>query len=266
MTYAEETAAATAADAQPAEEAAQAEGGDAAATDEAKGQQFMDSAKELQEKLAQLKALLDAKGDNADPGLKEKLSGLESQLSSLGLDGLSGGSAGAANDPELTRLLVACSDMAMRRVGIQRPSTLGSLRRLVDNKLPPADAAKDELWRMVAVCVNELTEADFSAFKAGKLRLLPKTHVEASQKPEAEKQVLELQPHVWDELRQVAQVRLDELVGGDGKQLPMGAAYLAFIPIGGMVLFMLKLYKDSQRAQEEKDSAKRKKRSGSKSD
>jgi len=126
--------------------AAPAEGGEAAASedsaegDEEKGAAFVDSARELQEKLAQLKALLDAKGEGADPGLKEKLAGLESQLSSLGLDSLTGG--GAGSNPELTEFLGACVAMSMRRAGMQRPATLGALRKLVENKLPPAEAAK----------------------------------------------------------------------------------------------------------------------------
>merc|ERR1719253_303812 len=54
----------------------------------AKAEAFVDSAKELNEKLAQLKALLDAKGEGADPALKERLQGLQQQLQGLGLDGL----------------------------------------------------------------------------------------------------------------------------------------------------------------------------------
>merc|ERR1719163_951729 len=83
------------------EEGAAGEGGEGGEgqTDEEKGQAFADSAKELQEKLAQLRALLDAKGEGADPGLKEKLAGLESQLKGLGLEELTGG--GTQNSPEL---------------------------------------------------------------------------------------------------------------------------------------------------------------------
>lgn len=234
---------------------AKADSGDAAAepeagTDEEKGQQFVDSARELQEKLAQLKALLDAKGDSADPGLKEKLSGLEAQLGSLGLDGLTGG----GSNPELTEFLSACVAMSMRRAGMQRPATLGALRKLVDNKLPPAEAAKNEFWRMVGVCVGEMQEGEFADFKAGKMKILPKAYVEQSKKPEGEQKVLEIDQQVWDELRKISQGLLGELTGGPGEKPPFAVGYLAMIPVAGAVAFLAKLFWDMKKREEEKGS------------
>lgn len=254
--------------AQESEEApaAEAESTDAATeeggTDEQKGQQFVDSAKELQEKLAQLKALLDAKGDSADPGLKEKLSGLEAQLGSLGLDGLTGG---GGSSPELTKFLGACVAMSMRRAGMQRPATLSALRRLAEGKMPPEEAAKNEFWRMVGVCVGEMKEDEFADFNAGKVKILPKAYVDLSKKPEGEQKVLEIDAQVWDELKKVSAGLLQELTGGGAAEKPPFAiGYLAMIPVIGAVAFLGKLFLDMQKREDEKQK-KASKREGKKS-
>jgi len=239
-----------------AEGEAKAEGDDAPAEgeakegEEAKGQQFVDSARELQEKLGQLKALLDAKGEGADPGLKEKLAGLEDQLKGLGLDGLTGG--GGPN-PELTEFLGACVAMSMRRAGMQRPATLSALRKLVDNRLPPAEAAKNELWRMVGVCVGDFREDEFADFKAGRMKILPKSYVDESKKPEAEKKVMEIDAQVWEELRKISKGLLEEMQGPVGPPPAFNASYLAMIPVGLMMAFMGKLFYDMQKRNAEKD-------------
>jgi len=249
-----------------AEAAAPAEGEEAAAegsegSDEEKGQKFVDSAKELQEKLGQLKALLDAKGEGADPGLKDRLAGLESQLKDLGLDGLTGG---GGSNPELTEFLGACVAMSMRRAGMQRPATLGALRKLVENKLAPADAAQNELWRMVAVCVADFREDEFSDFKAGRIKILPKSYVDASKKPEAEKKVMEIDAQVWDELRKISDGLLTELSGGGNTEKPpFNAAYLAMIPLGIVFAYLGKSFMDMQKRGEEK--SKKGKKEGKKS-
>jgi hypothetical protein len=233
--------------------------GENAEGDEAKGQAFVDSAKELQDKLGQLKALLDAKGEGADPALKERLSGLEDQLKTLGLDGLTGGGASESN-PALTEFLSGCVALAMRRVGIQRPATLGALRKLAEKKLPPAEAAKVELWRMVAVCVADFTEDEYADYKAGKMKMLPKALVDASKKPEAEQKVLEIEAGHWEELRKISAGLLKELVGdkGDNKP-PVFYGLLAMIPLGLMIAFIAKLYRDMQKNQEGKKAKKDKK-------
>merc|ERR1719359_64343 len=103
----------------------------------------------------------------------------------------------------------------MRRVGIKKPSTIGALRRLADGKLPPEEAAKIDLYRMVGVCVNEFTEEELSQFKAGTLTMLPKIHVDASKKPAAEEYVKGLDANIWKELRTIAGGLVRELVGDD---------------------------------------------------
>jgi len=267
-----EAPAADAADVQVTEggEAAAAEGGEVAAAeggeakeegspDEAKGQEFVDSARELQEKLGQLRALLDAKGEGADPALKERLQGLESQLKTLGLDGLGGGVAGA--NPELTEFLGACVAMSMRRVGMQRPATLGALRKLVQGKLPPAEAAKNELWRMVAVCITDFKEDELQSYKSGKVKILPKVYVDESKKPEAEKKVLEIDDQVWEELRKISDGLLLELQGdpANAEKPPFSIAYLFFIPFLGAIGFLAYLFMNMQNDKETKNAKKEKK-------
>merc|ERR1719327_2057576 len=96
-----------------------------------------------------------------------------------------------------------CVAMSMRRVGVKRPSTLGILKRLADGKMTKEEASKVDLIKMVGTCVNEFTEQELKDFKAGKLQVLPKAYVEASKKPEAEKNVLEIEDGIWKELQKI---------------------------------------------------------------
>jgi len=241
------------------DEAAVAEAG----TDEEKGAAFVDSARELQEKLGQLKALLDAKGEGADPGLKERLAGLENQLKGLGLDGLGGAAMGVGENKELAEFLGACVVMSMRRAGMQRPSTLGALRQLVNKKLTPAEASKTELWKMVGVCVGDFKEDEFASYKAGRIKTLPKAYVDAAKAPEAEKKVLEIEDQVWEELRRISEGLLKELVGSQGdadsQNVPSNVAYVMMIPFivicGLMAYGFMNMQKSNN---EKKDKASKK--------
>jgi len=224
-----------------------AAGEEVAGTEEEKGQKFVDSARELQEKLGQLKALLDAKGEGADPGLKEKLAGLEDQLKSLGLDSITGGGEVGSNK-ELTEFLGACVAMSMRKIGLQRPSTLSALRRLVDNNMSPEEASKNEMWRMVGVCVGEFREDEFVNFKQGKIKILPKAYVDASKKPEAEQKVMEIDAQVWAELKKISEKLLKDMLGtAPAEKPPLKSAYVAMVFLFIMIAGMGKLFIDMQR-------------------
>jgi len=256
---AEAAAGADVAPAAEGEAAAAGEGEEVAGTEEEKGQKFVDSARELQEKLGQLKALLDAKGEGADPGLKEKLAGLEDQLKSLGLDSITGGGAVGSN-PELTEFLGACVAMSMRKAGMQRPSTLSALRRLVDDKMTPEEASKNELWRMVGVCVGEFREDEFVNYKAGKVKMLPKAYVDASKKPEAEAKVMEIDAQVWAELKKISEKLLKEIVGTKPAEKPAEfASYVAMVPLFLIFAFLGKMFIDMQRRKGEEKEKKPKK-------
>ena len=96
---------------------------------------FADSARELQEKLAQLKGLLAAKGGGIDPALKDRLDGLSNQLTGLGIsaegaDGAMAQVAGGIDNKEAEKFVATCVTLAMKRAGIRRPTTLGALRQL----------------------------------------------------------------------------------------------------------------------------------------
>jgi len=256
---AEAAAGADAAPAAEGEAAAAGEGEEVAGTEEEKGQKFVDSARELQEKLGQLKALLDAKGEGADPGLKEKLAGLENQLKSLGLDSITGGGEVGSNK-ELTEFLGACVAMSMRKIGLQRPSTLSALRRLVDNNMSPEEASKNELWRMVGVCVGEFREDEFVNYKAGKVKMLPKAYVDASKKPEAEAKVMEIDAQVWAELKKISEKLLKEIVGTKPAEKPAEfASYVAMVPLFLIFAFLGKMFIDMQRRNGEEKEKKPKK-------
>lgn len=235
---------------EPAAEAAgEAEDPEAAA----KAQEYLNSANDLQDKLAQLKALLDAKGADADPQLKERLAGLEKQLGSLGLGSLTGSSG---SSPELTEFLSACVAMTVRRVGLQRPSTLSALSRVADGKMSREDAKQNDVWRMVATCIGQFTEDEFEQYKAGQVASLPKSYVELAKKPEAEAAVGELDDSVWGELKTIAGSLVKELSAGK-EAPPLFYGTIALIPFGLAMAFLAKKFFDMQSRHEDKDKKKK---------
>lgn len=227
---------------------------------EAQAKAFADSAGELQEKLAQLKSLLDKKGENADPQLKERLKGLESQLDSLGL-GLGGGAS-----KELTEFLGGCVAMSLRRAGARRPSTLGALRQMAKGRLEPAEAANTELWRMCSVCIADLTDVELGQFKAGKLTVLPQAMADKANKPEGKEAVTAMEASIYKELKVVADALLTTFAGDDeGTGVPAYAGLIAGIPIAAIFAFLGKKFMDMQKREEEAQAKKALKKEGKKS-
>jgi len=219
---------------------------------EAKAQEYMNSANDLQDKLAQLKALLDAKGEGADPELKARLAGLESQLSSLGLGSLTGGPTAGVSSPELTEFLSACVAMTVRRAGLQRPSTLNALASVADGKMAPADAKQNDIWRQVATCIGQFTEDEFEQFKAGQLSALPKSYVELAKKEDGDKALSDLDEGVWKELSTIAAGLVKELGAGKEKP-PVFYGLIACIPAGLAVIFLTKKFLDMQNSHKERE-------------
>jgi len=236
------------ASAPPAEPAAEAPDGDA----EAKAQEYMNSANDLQDKLAQLKSLLDAKGEGADPELKARLAGLEQQLGSLGLGSLTGGPTAGVSSPELTEFLSACVAMTVRRAGLQRPSTLNALASAADGKMTPAAAQQNDIWRQVATCISQFTEDEFEQFKAGQLSALPKSYVELAKKEDGEKALDDLDEGVWKELSTIAAGLVKELGAGKEKP-PVFYGLIACIPAGLAVVFLTKKFLDMQSSHKERE-------------
>lgn len=230
---------------------------DAQVSDEAKGQEFADSAKELQEKLAQLKALLDAKGEGTDPALQERLAGLQNQLETLGLGDLSN-MGGLQRSPELSEFVQTCIALSVRKAGMNRPSVIGALRRLGDDKMSMQEAAQIDLYRLFAVCANELTEEEHQNFKKSKLAVMPKAYVDAAKKPEAEALVTGLDAAIWAELKVIAGGLSKELGGrrddSTGPSVMWGV--VAFVPMSLVIGFLTKKFIDMQKSQEEKKDKK----------
>lgn len=226
------------------------------------GAQLEDSANELSQKLEQLKALLDAKGDGADPELKAKLAGLQGQLSALGLGdlGLGNSDSSLPDSKELTEFLTGCVMMSMKRLGESRQSTLAALRLLTRNKLTPSEASEMDMWRLTATCINELTEQELQQFKSGKLKKIPASYVELSKKAEAGKQVVDLEENIWTQLRTISLA----IVGSpeDQPQQPFYLGLVAAIPLLAAFAFLGKKFMDMQT---EKSKPKQKKREGKKS-
>jgi len=239
-----------AAPASEVEAAVAPEGADAAAAET-----IVDSAKELSEKLGQLKALLDKKGDAADPVLKERLEGLEQQLSGLGLSSLV--NPEQASSPELREFLGSCVMMSLRRAGAQRPATLGALSRLADKETTMARAGDFEFVRMVAICVNELTDDELKEIKTGKLTVLPKGLAAKAAEPESKAEVLKIEAPVWAELQVVAAAMQKQLVGdAEAQRPPIMQGLAAAVPVLGMIIFMVSKFREMQKRETAKQEKK----------
>jgi len=230
-------------------------------------QQYMDSAQELQEKLTLLQKLLDAKGEGVDPELKEKMDSLKGSLSSLGftmngvqdsLGGLAEGQTAITNE-----LATGCLAMSVHRAGARRLSTLEGLRRFASLEIKPEDAKSIELVKLVAVCINEISQADIDDLKAGKAKALPKNLADKA-KTEGEAHVLAFNSADWGMLRRAAKEMSGSLnrKKDDGGQWTPG--FLAAIPVGCAVLFLTKKFLDMNREKAEAEEAKQRKKADKK--
>jgi hypothetical protein len=234
---------------------------EADANSAATAETIVDSAKELSEKLGQLKALLDKKGDAADPVLKERLEGLEQQLSGLGLSSFV--NPEQASSPELREFLGSCVMMSLRRAGAQRPATLSALARLADKETTMERAGDFEFVRMVAICVNELTDDELKEIKTGRLTVLPKGLAAKAAEPESKAEVLKIEAPVWAELQVVAAAMQKQLVGdAEAQRPPIMQGLAAAVPVLGMIIFMgskfLEMQKREAAKQDKKHSRKHK--------
>lgn len=245
-------------------EEAEAAGEDAAASpqdDEEKAQQFVDSAKELQDKLGQLKELLAMKGEGADDDMKERLQNLEKQLDSLGLDSLTGAMSGNDYGPELGNFLGACVGMVMKRMGPRKPTTTGALRRLAQEGFTREQAKEIEFGRMVAVCISDLTDQELKQYKSGSLKVLPQAMADTAAKLDSKSYLDNIEDVIWVELKKVCQGLVKEL-GGDDVSQPASNFFglLALVPILGAAGFLTKKFMDMQKEAETQKSNKKSKK------
>lgn len=249
----------------PQDEAPQAQDEAAEGAPPAAPVNFAESAKELQEKLAQLKGLLDKRGGAVDPALKERLDGLTKQLAGLGFAGAAAdGAMSRAGNKEADKFIANCITMSLKRAGMRRPSTLGALRRLASGKLTVEEATGMEFVRLVAVCITGLSDAELKQFNDGKLDKLPKALADKAASSEGKKEVLNLEkelPGAWEMLARVAAPLYDSVSGasGAGQRPPVLYGLLAGIPALLMVGFLAKKFLDMQKGKNEKEERKKEK-------
>jgi hypothetical protein len=225
---------------------------------------FSNSAKEVQDKLGQLRALLDQRGDSADPKLKEQLEQLEAQLKGLDLSSLANP---AGSDEGVTKLMGACAMLSVKRAGAQRPSTMAGLRRLSDSSLSKQDAADSEISRMIVACVNELTGDQLDQYTGGALQMLPKEIANKASTPEARDYLTQLDDTLWGHLQVTAKTLYEQLReqrgGGEDLATSNYIGLLALLPMVAIALFIGKKFYDMQQMQGAKKDKSSKKKKGS---
>lgn len=181
-----------------------------------------DNHAELQQKLGQLKALLDAKGGDLNAEQKELLSKL-GDLDQYA-DSTSGTEQGEAKQregddvaelgasPELNEILSTCVTLSMSHFGSRhRSTTMGSLKRLAEGDLPPSSAATlNKFWRMVAVCITEITEDDIAQSKSGEVAALPPSWVAKASDKSSKELVAGLDLQMWVGLQGIASAVLEK--------------------------------------------------------
>lgn len=157
-----------------------------------------ESAEEFAAKMKQLKALLKAKGENADPALLKQLEGLQGQLEKLGMADM------LSDEPkeENAELLTACTVMSVKRIGATRMSLLENLRKSGEDEITKEEAKDIDLFRQTCVCINELTQGDLDDYRANheRMRILPGKMAGQAQR-EGDKCVMELEDGLFEQLK-----------------------------------------------------------------
>lgn len=258
---AEEAAAEAAAEAAPAaDESAKAPAEGEAAAEEESPKDFAASMQELQDKMGQLKGLLEKRGD-VDPALRERLEGLTKQLNGLGIGG---GDGGAAARKAEQSVLTACLTLSLASAGPKKSSTFKAMGRLASGRVTKEEAADMELMKLVAVCVTGLSDKEYKKYTAGNLFTLPKHLTDKAAGKTARDEVLALESeieNVWKQIGDIAKPLYDTMREATGKgALPMWYGLVAAVPLIGAVGFLGKKFFDLQKSQEAAAEAKRLKR------
>lgn len=225
--------------------------------DTAKAKQIMSSAEELQEKLGQLNALLEMKGDSVDPALKERLDGLKKQLAGLGL----GDTASTwTNSKDAQELYGQCIVLSMKRMGMRRPATLNGVAKLADPKTTKEAASTNDFIRMVATCLTDIEVEELNDAKKGRLAQLPKKMATKAASSEGRQAVLSLENEMWSSLQEVAAAFNKENKGdqdpANAPPVKMGlAAMVVFFAIVGVLgkKFMDMQNKSTEKKEKKKD-------------
>jgi len=210
-------------------------------------------------KLGALSDLMKARPGGVDKDLEEKVAGLRKQLEQLGLDmgkfdkvdgksfveGVpefgSGEGENLEGDLEVKRLISACVSMSMKRAGAKKPTTTGALRRLGAG-LTKEEAKDMEVVKLIASCINEISDAEYNLYKQGALSSLPKAMVKKALGPSGAEQVLAVEEDIWVEVQNVTgevvkrfgEVFQDKNVNvapGEAGSTASRAGFLAFVPL-----------------------------------
>lgn len=152
---------------------------------------------ELREKLDEVNALIAARGGEVDQDTLDKVEGLERQLEALELQHVEL----ALNASRVPACMVMS---AKRQGGLRNAGVKAALRGLAEDTLPVAEAAKMDLYRMIAVCIASVSVKDLEDFRDGKLLHLPDAYAEQAAGLEGEAQVAELFVEDWKYLSQLA--------------------------------------------------------------
>lgn len=205
----------------------------------------------MREKLDEVKALIAARSGDMDQDTLDKVESLERQLDAL--------------ESQHTELALnasrvpACMAMSARRQGgLRNASVEAALRGLAEGTLPVAEAARMDLYRMIAVCIANVSVKDLEDFRDGKLPHLPDAYAERAEGPEGEAQVAELFVEDWEYLSQLAVHFLPQpgfsLFGRFGSS-PPPMLFLMFllVPFVNLLRYFSAAYHErSQRKQEAK--------------
>lgn len=255
----------------PAPANVDSEGGDVPADGEAAPEaglaSMVDSMAELQQKLGQLKKLVDDRtGD--DPAMKERMEGLMKQLEGLGLGDLaSQGKAASEKDRKAeVQVMTACLSLSLQSAfPTRRSSSLSTLKRMASGKMTKEEASGLPVMRMVAVCIKDLSNDEFKKFTHGKLTSLPDALKAKAALPESKEQVLKLEediPSIWEEmLATVAapmEIAAQEAADKEPKPpVPSSYGLLALVPLLLIAAFLGKKFLDMQNAQRSREEQKK---------
>eukprot|EP00405_Crypthecodinium_cohnii_P029191 CAMPEP_0206498202 /NCGR_PEP_ID=MMETSP0324_2-20121206/50798_1 /ASSEMBLY_ACC=CAM_ASM_000836 /TAXON_ID=2866 /ORGANISM="Crypthecodinium cohnii, Strain Seligo" /LENGTH=282 /DNA_ID=CAMNT_0053984233 /DNA_START=157 /DNA_END=1005 /DNA_ORIENTATION=+ len=215
----------------------------------------LDSAGELNEKLAQLQALLKERGATTDMAdLQEKLASLQGQLAGLGIGGANAG----GQDDELREFINKCMVFALRKSGIGRSTSMSTFKKIAEPGSTVQDVIDSEFMKLSSVCILEATSEEHSLFKEGKLQRLPDKMVERAKAEDIKDVILQgIDDQLWGIMKSLAAGGIESMKEQMPESgLPMMWGFLALVPVLAAVFF---LYSKFQAMQKEKSAKKEKK-------
>jgi len=218
----------------------------------------LDQMQEAEAQFSELKAAVMAQGESADPWILERMHTLEAQLQDLK-------SSQAASIPS------TCLVLSAKHAGIKKKGTRAALKQLSEWNHQLAEAETNELFCLVAVCMNELTEERQNLVRQGSLDSLLPEIVQKANSTACKGHVDGVEESVWLELKRIAIEMVLELEAVDDagfySSFRKNAWKLAMIP-GTAAIFILRGYRmwrdESNKKKEKQEKEQQKKDSDSK--